>query len=323
MSPVSAITDDSALATVAEVLACPECGHQVRPHGRSLHCANRHSFDIARQGYVSLLTGASTKMTGDTAAMLDARGTFQHSGHFATISEAVVAALRTAGVATSPAMTSEPPAISGSTETAAANPPGADQHRTDLPSGEILLDIGAGTGYYLSHVLDALPTARGIALDVSKAAGRRGARAHPRAAAVVADAWRGLPVRDGTLEAALSVFAPRNPAAVAAALRGDGCYVVVTPTPSHLEELIEPLGMVQVDPDKERRLDSTMSGYFDTVERHVVEYPMRLGHADIARLVAMGPSAHHTPGEEATIVDLPAPFDVTASVTVGTYRPLG
>lgn len=323
MSPVSAVIDDSALAAVADVLACPECGHRVQPQRGALHCADGHSFDIARQGYVSLLTGASTKMTGDTAAMLDARGAFQYSGHFATIAEAVIAALRTAGIAATPAATSEPFAASGNNESPSVDPPGANQHQTGPPSNEILLDVGAGTGYYLSHVLDALPTARGIALDVSKAAGRRGARAHPRAASVVADAWRGLPVRDATLDAALSIFAPRNPSAVAAALRSDGCYVVVTPTPDHLAELIEPLGMVQVDPDKERRLDSAMSGYFDTAERHVVEYPMRLRHADITRIVAMGPSAHHPAGEETTIAGLPDPFEVTASVTVGTYRPRG
>ena len=56
------------------------------------------------------------------------------------------------------------------------------------------MDVGAGTGHHLAAVLDALPDARGIAIDASPAALRRAARAHERAAAVGADAWKPLPL---------------------------------------------------------------------------------------------------------------------------------
>ena len=55
-----------------------------------------------------------------------------------------------------------------------------------------------------------LPDARGIALDASPAALRRAARSHERAAAVGADAWKPLPLRDEIATTVLSVFAPRN-----------------------------------------------------------------------------------------------------------------
>ena len=45
-------------------------------------------------------------------------------------------------------------------------------------------------------VLAALPDAVGLALDVSKPALRRAARAHPRAAAALADTWQRLPLAD-------------------------------------------------------------------------------------------------------------------------------
>ncbi|MBF6350723.1 methyltransferase type 11 [Nocardia flavorosea] len=290
MSPASDTAEESALAAVAEVLSCPVCARGLVCAGRVLRCDLGHSFDIARQGYVSLLTGAPTKLTGDTAGMLDARAVFQGVGFFEPIAAAVADAARVARNDTAP------------------------------PSGaEVIADIGAGTGYYLAHVLDAVPTARGIALDIAKPAGRRCARAHPRAAAVVADAWRGLPLRDRTLTAALSVFAPRNPAAVARCLAPGGRYFVVTPTARHLAELIGPIGMVTVDPDKERRLADGMAGLFTRVDSTAVEYPMALTRADIAHLVAMGPSAHHT---AATAEQLPEPFEVTTSVTVSTYRAL-
>ncbi len=53
-----------------------------------------------------------------------------------------------------------------------------------------LVDVGAGTGYYLGAVLGRLPERAGLALDISKFAVRKAARAHPRIGAVACDAWR-------------------------------------------------------------------------------------------------------------------------------------
>ncbi|MGW1743783.1 putative RNA methyltransferase [Nocardia sp. NPDC001965] len=288
MSPARQVAEQSALAAVAEVLSCPECDRGLSSAQGALRCDGGHSFDIARQGYVSLLTGAATKSTGDTAAMLDARAAFQGTGYFAPIADAIAAA------------------------TVAGHDPG---------TRAILADIGAGTGYYLARVLDAFPAARGIGVDIAKPAGRRCARVHPRAAAVVADAWRGLPIRDRTLTAALSVFAPRNPDAVSRILAPGGRYIVVTPTVAHLAELIEPIGMVTVDPDKDRRLATAMAGRFVRAEHRTIEYAMPLPRADIANLVSMGPSAHHAAAAAERIARLPESVEVTASVTVGTYLP--
>ncbi|MRH91173.1 methyltransferase domain-containing protein [Nocardia sp. SYP-A9097] len=268
----------------ADLLSCPECGQDLTARERSLRCPRGHSFDIAKQGYVSLLTGASTKMTGDTPDMLDARAAFQQADHFRPIATAITRAV---------------PA-----------------------SANAVLEIGAGTGYYLAAVLDAVSRARGIALDVSKPAARRSARAHDRAGAVLADAWRGLPLRDAAVDTVLSIFAPRNAEEVARVLAADGRFIVVTPTPRHLAELIEPLGMVSVDAAKEDRLAGSLGDRFELLDRTPAEYRMSLTHIDIANVSAMGPSAFHAAQQRAErIAALPEPFEVTASVTVSSYRP--
>src|SRR3954469_1888229 len=74
----------------AEPLACPHCAGRMSHEGRALRCANGHSFDIARQGYVTL--ARALRHRGDSAAMLDARSEFLAAGHFDRIAEAVTAA---------------------------------------------------------------------------------------------------------------------------------------------------------------------------------------------------------------------------------------
>ena len=69
-----------------------------------------------------------------------------------------------------------------------------------VPDG-CVLDLGAGTGWYLARVLDRLPGRSGLALDLSRHALRRAARAHARIGAVAADAWGPLPVRDAAVGA--------------------------------------------------------------------------------------------------------------------------
>lgn len=276
------------LADVVGLLACPHCGGGLDVADRTLLCEQGHSFDIARQGYVSLLSGAA-KFTGDSAEMIAARARFLDGHHFDPLMDAVARACA-----------------------------------TDAPADPAVLEVGAGTGHYLAAVLDALPAAQGIGVDVSKPAARWLARSHPRAASVVADIWTQLPVRAHALSHVLSIFAPRNAAELRRVLRPDGTLIVLTPTDRHLRELVDLLGLVRVDENKTVRLGASMAGHFERVDRVAVEYPMTLARTDVDSLIAMGPSARHL-GDEARaqrIASLPESSTVTASVTISSYRPV-
>jgi 23S rRNA (guanine745-N1)-methyltransferase len=268
------------LREAVDLLHCPVCGGALEEGEGGLRCAESHSFDIARQGYVNLVPGP-----GDTAEMVEARDAFLAAGHFARLTTA----LRDAAVA--------------------AGGQGA------------VVDIGAGTGHHLARVLDALPDARGIAIDSSQPALRRAARAHPRAAAIGADTWRDLPLRDGAASLILSVFAPRNPAEMARVLAPGGALLAVTPTTRHLFELVGPLGLLSVPEDKADRLDEQLVDHFTLDDRHSVEHAMFLNREEAAQLVRMGPSAWHV--DEQTVAErlaiLPDPLTVTASMTLSRY----
>lgn len=278
------------LSEIVDVLECPQCGGRLRQQSGSLRCENRHSYDVARQGYVSLLAGDVNLGSADTASMVEARERFLATGAFEPIAAAVAATVV--------------------------------EQDGSVPG--VIVDVGAGTGYYLAAALRAVPARQGVALDLSKYAARRSARAHAAIGSVVCDAWRCLPVRSAAAAVVLDVFSPRNPAEMARVLHPQGTMVIVTPTQRHLRELVETLGMIEVDETKDDRLEAAMSPYFTRlstvpVERHLLLTP------EATRLVAlMGPSARHLdPAKvDATIAGLPETVRATLSVVVSTYRPL-
>ncbi|MEU9887794.1 putative RNA methyltransferase [Sphaerisporangium sp. NPDC051011] len=274
------------LADAIDSLACPVCRGDLSLPGGVVRCVDGHAFDVARQGYVSLLTGSGVPGTADTPAMVAAREEFLGAGHFAPLAERLRALVR------------------------------------DLVGGgpALVLDAGAGTGYHLSRVLR--PEDVGIALDVSKHALRRAARAHPRIAAVVADVWRPLPVKDGRVDVVLDVFAPRNAPEFARVLRPGGTLVVVTPTPRHLAPLVETLGLLSVDEDKDRRVGEALGGHFAEAGHLVEEARMSLDHRAVATVAGMGPSAWHVDPVtlERQVSCLPALTSVEMSCHIYMFR---
>jgi 23S rRNA (guanine745-N1)-methyltransferase len=262
------------------------CGLPLTVRTPALTCTNSHSFDVARQGYVQLSAGPLSH-AGDTPDMVRSRQDFLARGHYDFISAALAAA--------------------------------AD------PGAELVVDAGAGTGRHLAAVLAALPGAVGVALDASKAALRQAARAHPRIGAVRCDVWRELPLAGDRADLVLDAFAPRHGAEFARVLRPAGTLLVVTPTAGHLHELVDALGLLRVDPDKEERVATGLAPWFRQDRLEVLDRTLELDRAEVATLVGMGPSAWHAePARLAeAIAGLAEPVRVTASVRLGGYHKKG
>jgi 23S rRNA (guanine745-N1)-methyltransferase len=264
---------------VLPYLRCPNCSSALAAAGnRALRCVRGHSFDIARQGYVTLIAGRSPH-AGDGAEMVADRAGFLAAGHYDFVAEALVAA--------------------------------AAAHRG------FVVDAGTGTGHYLARVLDELPSSVGLGLDVSKAALRRAARAHPRGSAALADLWRPLPVATASAGLILDVFAPRNGPEFRRVLRPDGVLLVVTPAADHLAELIDAFGLIRVDPDKAGRVGSSLGAHFTVASTAVLRHEMRLTASEVRTLIGMTPSARHVRLDDLGASDR----TVTAAVDLTVYRP--
>ena len=118
-------------------LICPICGNTLTQLDKRFVCENRHSFDIARQGYVHLLPVQQKHSIapGDTREQVLSRRSFLEQGYYAPIAEALIAAAKKYEVC-----------------------------------GEIL-DVGCGEGYYCSQLSEALNLPL-TGLDISKEAVR-------------------------------------------------------------------------------------------------------------------------------------------------------
>ena len=275
------------LAAVVAYLRCPVCFGCLYLGAGRLACDARHSFDVARHGYVNLTGGRPGPGTADSAGMVAARDHFLGRAHYRPLAVAIRALAA----------------------------------RYDPGTPGLVVDLAGGTGYHLAGVLDELPHRHGACVDLSGAALRRATRAHTRAAAVGADVWRSLPLADGSAALVLSVFGPRNAVETGRVLTPGGSLIIAVPGPGHLREIRGPLGMIGIDQRKQRRLAASYRDYGYRGET-VVRYSLSLDREDLAALVSMGPSARHVAPSvlAASVRALPSPVTVTADVRIMVFQ---
>ncbi len=281
--PLRVTTLDAAF----DILQCPSCGEPLSVADGGASCANRHHFDRARQGYLSLRAahkGKGAPATGDTPEMLEARERFQAEGFHDDIRAAVIAAVPT-------------------------------------EARGWLADLGGGTGWYAASILDARPELRGVVLDASAPAVRIAARAHERLAGVSADVWTGIPLRDASVDVALRIFAPGSADEVRRILAPGGTAVFVVPHADHLRELGHGLKLMKVPAGKADEVAASIpeATLVSSVE---VRQRVQLSVEQALDAVFMGPNAFHQDRAkvEKVLLEWQAPISVTIAVTVVVLR---
>jgi len=183
-----------------------DCARPLSRDGEALRCDRGHSFDRARSGYWNLLQPQDRKSraAGDRAEAVDARGRWLEHGHVASLAQLIGRA--------------------GRVDT--------------LADGATVLDVGCGNGWFAAQ-LAAGRRWDVCGIDLSTRAVRNAARQLPGAEWIVANADRGLPLADCSVDLALSIFGRRPAAELTRVLRPGGRLVVVVPAEDDLAELRE------------------------------------------------------------------------------------
>lgn len=185
------------------MLLCPVRGCRlglVRAE-RAMVCPRRHTFDIARSGYINLLQPQErrAKQPGDTAEAIAARRRLHDRG-FTEQQRLAIA------------------------DTIAATP------------GDVVLDAGCGDGFYLG-TLQRETGFEAHGTDISVPAVDAAARRFTACEWVVANADRVVPYADQSFSLVLSITARMNPTEFRRVLRDGGRLLVAIPAPDDLIEL--------------------------------------------------------------------------------------
>ena len=254
-------------------------------------------------------TAQEVTASGDDAAMVHTRERFLSAGFFAPFVEAVSAAVADALDESTPEGRGHATDTSGEAEVPSEHP--------------VIVEVGAGTGYYLAHTLDSLEDVRGLGLDISTAAAALLAHAHPRSAALLADIHAPLPLRTSSIDIISAVFSPVNAEEFARVLRPGGQVVTLNPAPGHLDELRAKVGLDPVGEEQISKIAQEFSSAFDPVAEPVdLSFPLDLDHEALRTSVIMSPSLNAQGPQVVakTLELLPQRLTVMAHARLARYR---
>ena len=185
----------------ATAFACPICQENLTLVESSLKCNNRHSFDLAKFGYVNLAPQIKQSANYDKENFQN-RQQILEAGFYQAILEAISDLLASS------------------------------------KNAKTILDIGCGEGFYSRKLQKRHPDKTFYAFDISKDSVQIAAKSEPNWAVnwFVGDLAR-LPIKDASMDILLDIFSPANYGEFHRVLSKDGILIKVIPTKNHLKEI--------------------------------------------------------------------------------------
>lgn len=230
-----------------DILICPKCSAGLTCAEHSLVCENGHCFDRAKEGYVNLLL-ANMKRTKMPG---DDKLMVMARKNF--LDKDYYKALKTK--------------IFGII--AKLKP-------------SVILDAGCGTGYYTAGLDERYKV---IGADVSKFAVQVASKHNKNNSYIVASIFN-LPIKDGSLDLILNVFAPKPQAEFQRVLSDGGTIIEVVPAEAHLKELKQ---LVYQDSFKEN-VEKFAFDQFKLADTQRISYKVELDNTDdLLNLLKMTP----------------------------------
>lgn len=264
-------------------LICPICGKILNKVSGSYICDNGHSFDMARQGYVNLLTVQQKHSLdpGDTREQVLSRRAFLEAEYYAPIAQALLDAGKKYG-------------ITGT-----------------------LLDIGCGEGYYCYKLSEGLHMSL-TGLDISKEAVRCAAAKY-KGPQWICGTGAHIPAEDHCADLLTSLFALTLPDEFHRVLKSDGYFFQVLAAEDHLMGLKS----IIYDELHHKEKDSMpeLSG-FQRIESIPIRFSFTLEGQQIMNLFSMTPHVFRIGKAGAERLKKTQVLSDTASCILNIYRPL-
>ena len=237
---------------ITHLLRCPLCGGAFSRKENSFVCDKRHTYDIARQGYVNFVPGQKEMFY--KKELFESRAKVFEAGVYAPVVERLSEAIR----------------------------------RYVQTENAVLLDAGCGEGYYTKAVCPERELTR-IGFDLSKDAVKLAAKG-PKTASFFAADLKHIPLRDHSVDVLLDIFTPANYSEFARVLAPGGFVMKLAPRSGYLRELRalagDRLRHQEYDgSDVERYAHEKM----DIAEQEVITYTLDVAQETAYHLARMTP----------------------------------
>ncbi|WP_371185358.1 23S rRNA (guanine(745)-N(1))-methyltransferase [Thalassotalea maritima] len=274
------MTDVTQPSFTAPNYLCPICQSALEQHDKQYVCENRHSFDIAKQGYVNLLPVQfkHSLNPGDNKDMVMARRAFLSANFYQPLRDSIVAL-----------------------------------QQKYKPNG-CIVDAGCGEGYYTHAHKSATTQVYGV--DIAKEAIKLAARSYKTCHFSVASIAQ-LPFANGYADWLYSVYAPIKAVEFHRLLADDGYLLTVTPGAKHLWELKQ---LIYQDPREHNQENHHIEGFTLCDEQHLrYEMAFNHGEQALT-LLAMTPFAFKSSEQLVESLSKVSNFRCQADFTIRLYQ---
>ncbi len=292
------------------LFTCPICQSPLIINDKTWVCDgsnnpknSKHSFDVARQGYINLLPvqQKKSKMPGDSQASILARQNFLHNNFYQPL-QALICQLIDKNLS--------------------VNPPKSPFEKGGLPPSlqkrgwgrfkNTWLDVGCGEGYY-SHAITNIEKIQSlIAIDISKSAVQQLAKNTNKQ-----DLWRNeetsvnknkiyplvasasqLPLADNSVQGITSIFSPIFAEELSRVLAPQGILVIAKPDKNHLASVRQGLFDTVKAHNSDKFIGQLEKVGFQLIEQKTVKNQFTLNSEQLADLLTMTPYSYRAKREK-------------------------
>ena len=180
-------------------LICPVCQKKLKNIDKRYACVNKHTFDVAKEGYTNLLL-KSSQSSGDSKEMVNARRVFLEKDYYHLLRKTLIKIVETL-------------------------------------QPTVIVDAGCGEGYY-TNTLASTINGDFYAFDMSKQALRYASKRGEGVHYFLSSSFH-LPLQDNSTDIILNIFAPIAIEEFIRISKNNGYIIKVDPGKNHLKELKE------------------------------------------------------------------------------------